>query len=794
LLHEKSVGANPINPANAAFAAGIVSARSVYDNAAATEDQIQEAILALRNQLSLFKNAYEEQSSLKAAIAAADKLLEDNTQYLNRLSVRAAAAVFKGAIQRAESVLSDPKASLVQLTAANAALVTEVSVFEKALDDALVNLKLLGPWYNKYPLPSKVNLNSANSMTIQTDSGDFYQISTTDPATKQMQNLHLIDIPNAENLEITTELTFSPTANYQTAGIIFYLDDYNTTSIVRRYHNGGSPSNCYMSQRNNGISGTTASSGEQRFTDYAVSTAKCYLRLIKNGATITGYYSEDNVNWRQAYAYTQDNINAASTISVGLFAANGTGVSPASIPATFENFKIGGVLQSFTKDLIVGINDTIVRTPLGTSPVLPDVVTAVSTNGSTEEYDVVWDAISPDKYAAPGVFDVEGSVEKANMIAVAHVTVFPTSIEILPGNNKATAKFTVVADGKSVKYSEILSLYDRSGKLVDTVIKPGSLNAGEWTQESLEISQPRGYTVKAFIWDAVTYVPLLASVSYEEPWVVDKSALLDVINAAEALDMDAYSRLSADKLLSVLEEAYALYNDPDATRYLINEVIDKIDSAKGLLEFPTNVVKLSGTIYGREGTYGNSTVNTYDKLFDGNVNTFFDSNVGDSAWVGIDLGEGNETYVYSFRYHPRTGWPSRMDGCTLRGSMTVTNGNVGTLLHTVSGVSAFQYYTADSQVKDQKFRYLWIQSGSEWWGNTSELEFYGRGSEADLSLLSDRIVYADTLSAADYTSGSWATLQSALASARTLTAASTQAAVDSSAGVLKAALAQLVRA
>jgi hypothetical protein len=340
----------------------------------------------------------------------------------------------------------------------------------------------------------------------------------------------------------------------------------------------------------------------------------------------------------------------------------------------------------------------------------------------------------------------------------------------------------------------VLALYDRKGRLTELINTPGVLAAFEWTEFSKEISLPRGYTAKAFIWDADTYIPLLVEAVCEEPWDVDKSPIDEARAKVGAVDLDAYTRLSADAVAVAMEEAAAVYLDETATRPMVNAAAAKIDEALGKLSLPTDSIKLNGTVYGREGTYSSNGSNNYPNVFDGNPATFFDSNSGSDAWVGIDLGAGNETYVYSMRYYPRSGWVSRMNGCAIRGSMTVTNGNAGTLLHTVDGLSALRWYDADSEAKDQKFRYLWIQSGPEWWGNTGELEFYGRDiRKADLSLLSDRIAYAEALNPADYAPTGWDALQTALAAAKALSADSSQLAVDSAASALKTALAALTR-
>lgn len=81
----------------------------------------------------------------------------------------------------------------------------------------------------------------------------------------------------------------------------------------------------------------------------------------------------------------------------------------------------------FSKSKIKGIADVEVNTDAGVAPVLPAAV-AVEVNRSadgvvTEERSVVWNAIDPQLYSAPGVFVVEGTIEGMVEKATATVTV-----------------------------------------------------------------------------------------------------------------------------------------------------------------------------------------------------------------------------------------------------------------------------------------------------------------------------------------------------------------------------------
>jgi len=462
-----------------------------------------------------------------------------------------------------------------------------------------------------------------------------------------------------------------------------------------------------------------------------------------------------------------------------------------ALSAAVAAFKTA-VSNVFSSSGYANIPEVKLRTHLGAAPQLPSGLLVDFSDGASRTLSVVWDAISPEKYNVTGVFEVEGAVADANIYVSALVTVFDTSFTLLPGDDIANAAFDVVAYGKPVNYLAIMALYDRDGRLVNTTSKEKSLLSGECDVFTLEIGLPRGYKVSAFLWDASTYVPLLMSQSFLEPWEVDKSAIPAAADEIGALDLNIYTRLSSDRLLTALEEAMALYHDEAATRPMVKAAMAKINAAKDGLE--KLIIKLDasvGTYYGRAGEYS-AGYNTWREVFDGDITTYFDSNSASAAYVGIDLGAGNEMYVSHFRFHPRSGQLARMNGTTFRGSMTQNNGTVGTVLHTVSNVSVLQWYTVESGVKDQKFRYIWLQSGTNWYGNVSELEFYGsKYSGSDITLLEDRIAYANTLTASGYTSASWLKLQTALAGATTLTSNSPQESIDSAAANLKAALAQL---
>ncbi len=73
--------------------------------------------------------------------------------------------------------------------------------------------------------------------------------------------------------------------------------------------------------------------------------------------------------------------------------------------------------------VIVSLTPVTAVTKAGMAPELPPVTTAVYGDGSTVAVAVAWSPVDPVQYAAPGQFDVHGSVEGTALTAVAHVTV-----------------------------------------------------------------------------------------------------------------------------------------------------------------------------------------------------------------------------------------------------------------------------------------------------------------------------------------------------------------------------------
>lgn len=100
-----------------------------------------------------------------------------------------------------------------------------------------------------------------------------------------------------------------------------------------------------------------------------------------------------------------------------------TSVKSAEADRTKDGPAAMGTTEHGEEPSFVGYNDIHVYTEVGQYPDLPTVVEAVYSDSTVIEMNVLWDAISPEAYAAVGTFTVEGTVENMSPKAEAEVTV-----------------------------------------------------------------------------------------------------------------------------------------------------------------------------------------------------------------------------------------------------------------------------------------------------------------------------------------------------------------------------------
>lgn len=131
---------------------------------------------------------------------------------------------------------------------------------------------------------------------------------------------------------------------------------------------------------------------------------------------------------------------------------------------------------------------------------------------------------------------------------------------------------------------------------------------------------------------------------------------------------------------------------------------------------------LQGAIIGTSGSWGGSG-NTKEKVFDVDLNTYFDSPNANGDWVGLDLGSGNQKIVSTIRYCPRANWASRMVGGVFQGANTATFSDAVTL-YTVGYTPAEGGFTTVTITNNTPFRYVRYLSPDGGSCNVAEVQFY----------------------------------------------------------------------
>lgn len=192
-------------------------------------------------------------------------------------------------------------------------------------------------------------------------------------------------------------------------------------------------------------------------------------------------------------------------------------------------------------------------------------------------------------------------------------------------------------------------------------------------------------------------------------------------------------------------EKYIIYKDGEAIGETSTNSYDDLNLAEGTYTYQVSAVvngmesetsqsisidiihieELTGTIIGTAGSWGNNSATTRTAAFDGLLDTFFDAAQSNGAWVGIDLGENQESMITEVLYCPRKSHPQRMDGGCFQAANQASFADAVTL-HTISGTPETEQLTS-VPINDSKFyrylRYIGPNGGN---CNVAEVQFYGR--------------------------------------------------------------------
>jgi hypothetical protein len=132
-----------------------------------------------------------------------------------------------------------------------------------------------------------------------------------------------------QDFEIRTHMYFTPTENFQFAGLTVFLDSENHLSFGRAFCGFTPP--CV----DNGIYYDHVEGGVAVGSNFATATSvpdEVYLRIVRRGSSYTGYFSTNGTEWVEVGTHDIGFTPAG----VGLYALNQTAVI--EIPADFDYF------------------------------------------------------------------------------------------------------------------------------------------------------------------------------------------------------------------------------------------------------------------------------------------------------------------------------------------------------------------------------------------------------------------------------------------------------------------------
>ena len=140
---------------------------------------------------------------------------------------------------------------------------------------------------------------------------------------------------------------------------------------------------------------------------------------------------------------------------------------------------------------------------------------------------------------------------------------------------------------------------------------------------------------------------------------------------------------------------------------------------------PNTTYQLTGAVIGSPGSWNNGTVNTKEKVFDGNLSTAYDALNSTGDWAGLDLGSGNAKVITAIRYCPRTNFTARMVGGIFQGSNTADFSGNPVTLATVTLVPATGIFTTIAVDEPTAFRYVRYIGPTDSYCNVAEVQFFG---------------------------------------------------------------------
>ena len=238
---------------------------------------------------------------------------------------------------------------------------------------------------------------------------------------------------------------------------------------------------------------------------------------------------------------------------------------------------------------------------------------------------------------------------------------------------------------------------------------------------------------------------------------------------AEKVDEDLYTAESYFAFKAAYDAALAAKtaDQMTTTAAALEEKIEALILLSTLS--PVKLDKAADTDYfGGGGTWGKPEIESFVKMFDGDITTYADFASPGSGSGGFDA--GNCISLAFVRYYPRYGsdMNERIKNITFQGSNDL---EIWTTLATITQSAKDEWFELPVD-NTERFRYFRVNCPSGSYGSLCEAEFYGYGS--DLSLLKRAISEAKTKLAESDS----AALAEAVDAAEKLTAASRQSEIN----------------
>lgn len=133
---------------------------------------------------------------------------------------------------------------------------------------------------------------------------------------------------------------------------------------------------------------------------------------------------------------------------------------------------------------------------------------------------------------------------------------------------------------------------------------------------------------------------------------------------------------------------------------------------------------LPGKVIGTPGSWGNGT-STIAKVFDSNINTYYDAVNSSGDWAGLDLGSAKT--ITGIRYCPRSGWGGRMVGGRFQGANVADFSSGVVTFFTISTQPSDAVLTSQRIDSQTSFRYVRYIGPDNAYCNVAEVEFYDSG-------------------------------------------------------------------